>query len=220
MATSDVESPGRRTYRSPGRQAASLATRRRVVAAASTLFLADGYAATPVRAVAMAAGVAEKTVYLQFATKAALLKAVVETAIVGDDAAVPVAERDWFKAVVREDDLDQKLKRLVAGTSVLHERTGPVFAMARGAAAVDLEAAALWAQGKLGHQADMTRLADSFETAGLLPGGTTRNWAAQLLYILLGPESWQLARIELGLDPVGYQDWLRTSLTHSFRPQA
>jgi AcrR family transcriptional regulator len=188
------------------------------VAAATTLFLADGYAATPVRAVASAAGVAEKTVYLQFATKLALLKAVVETAIVGDDDEVPVAGREWFQAVVAEQDLNEKLRKLVAGSSALLERTGATFAMAQGAASVDPDAAALWAQGKQGHLADMTRLAESFLAGDLLPAGATLDWAIQLLYILIGPESWQLARIELGLDPKAYQDWLLNSLTRSLQP--
>jgi AcrR family transcriptional regulator len=215
----DIKAPVRRAYRSPERQAASLATRRRIAAAATELFLADGYALTPVRSVARAAGVAEKTVYLHFATKAALLKAVVETAIVGDDAPVPVAEREWFRAVVSEADLAEKLRKLVDGASLLVERTGTIFAMARGAAAVDQEAAALWAEGKQGHLADMTRVADSIQAAGLLPAGATLDWATQLLYILVGPETWQLTRVELGLDPAGYREWLHASLTRAFQPQ-
>ena len=75
---------------------------------------------------------AEKTVYLQFETKSALLKEVVETAIVGDDDAIPAADRDWFHAVVDQTELDQKLRQLVDATSALHERSGAVFAMARG----------------------------------------------------------------------------------------
>ena len=86
----------KRGYRSPRRLAAARETRARICAAARELFLADGYAATSMRAIAAAAGVAEKTVYLQFATKSAVLKMVVETAIVGDDEAVPAAERSWF----------------------------------------------------------------------------------------------------------------------------
>ena len=88
--------PTARAYDAPKRQAAARETRRRIRSAATALFLAQGYAATSMRAVALAAGVAEKTVYLQYATKTALLKEVVETAIVGDDDEVPVAARGWF----------------------------------------------------------------------------------------------------------------------------
>ena len=93
------------------------------------------------RAVALAAGVAEKTVYLQYATKTALLKEVVETAIVGDDDDVPVAARGWFTDALGEPDPRAKLDLIVDGTTALHERTGPMFSVARGAAAVDPDVA-------------------------------------------------------------------------------
>src|SRR3954453_7151361 len=160
---SDSDRTGRRReYRSPRRLAAAQQTRARICAAARELFMADGYAATSIRAIASAAGVAEKTVYLQFATKSAVLKMVVETAIVGDDQAIPAAGRSWFLDAVAETNLDQKLNQLVALTCDLHQRSGLVFAVARGAAAVDPHVAAMWAAGKQGHLSDMTRLARSF----------------------------------------------------------
>ncbi len=206
----------KREYRSPRRLAAARETRARICAAAHALFLADGYAATSIRAIATAAGVAEKTVYLQFATKSAVLKEVVETAIVGDDQAVPAAGRSWFLDAVAETDLDRKLDQLVALTCDLHERSGPVFAVARGAAAVDADVAALWAGGKKGHLADMTRMARSFEEAGLLPPGLDVGWASTTLYVLLGPESWQLIRYELEQDPTAYRSWLASQLRQAF----
>lgn len=159
---------------------------------------------------------AEKTVYLQFATKSALLKEVVETAIVGDDEAIPAADRDWFQDVLAQTDLDHKLRQLAAATSALHERSGAVFAMARGAAATDPEAASLWAFGKRGHSADMTLLARSFTQAGRIPDGSDEDWATTTLYVLLGLESWHLVRVELAHDEQQYREWLLTSLRHAF----
>jgi tetracycline repressor-like protein len=87
-------SSGRPSH-SPRRQEAAAETRRRIRQAARQLFVANGYAATSIRAVAERAGVAEKTVYLAFPTKTDLLK---EVAIVGDDQPIPVAERDWWQS--------------------------------------------------------------------------------------------------------------------------
>src|SRR5215218_9448037 len=67
----------KRKYDATSRRAAAEATRHRICAAAEELFLRDGYARTSIRAVARAAGVAEAAVYLAFATKAALLDAVI-----------------------------------------------------------------------------------------------------------------------------------------------
>src|SRR4051794_40997684 len=75
------EDPVKRRYDAPTRRAAALATRDRICARAEELFVGGGYARTSIRAIATAAGVSEATVYLAFATKAALLDAVILRAI-------------------------------------------------------------------------------------------------------------------------------------------
>src|ERR1700757_4096441 len=84
-----------RRYRSLRREQQARATRARIVAAAARRFLARGYAGTTMRAVAADAGVALPTVELVFGTKARLLKAVIDTAIAGDDEPVPMLARQW-----------------------------------------------------------------------------------------------------------------------------
>jgi AcrR family transcriptional regulator len=214
------DTPPPRPYDAPKRQAAARETRRRIRSAATDLFLAQGYAATSMRAVALAAGVAEKTVYLQYASKTALLKEVVETAIVGDDDDVPVAARGWFTEALAEPDPGTKLQLIVDGTTALHERTGPMFSVARGAAAVDPDVAQLWAAGKKGHRADMGRLAAALGEARMIPPERDVEWATTVLYVLLGLETWDLVRVELDHDVDGYRSWLLTSLQCTFRSEA
>src|SRR5438876_12249761 len=84
-----------RLYRSPRREQQARATRARIIAAAARRFLACGYAATTMRAVAADAGVALPTVELAFGTKARLLKAAIDVAIAGDDEPVPMLTRGW-----------------------------------------------------------------------------------------------------------------------------
>lgn len=206
----------RRGYQSPQRAAAARRTRAKIRVAAAGLFLEQGYAATSMRSIAQTAGVAEKTVYLQFETKSALLKEVVETAIVGDDEAVAAADRGRFQDVATEVDLHRKLRLLADATTALHERSGPVFAVARAAAAHDPDVAVLWALGKRGHRSDMSRLAQSFADLGQLPPGTDADRATTSLYVLLGLETWHLLRVELGLDRDGYGDWLLGTLRQTF----
>ena len=64
---------GARRYRSPRREQQARRTRARITAAAARQFLARGYAAATMRAVAADAGVALPTVELVFGTKARLL---------------------------------------------------------------------------------------------------------------------------------------------------
>ncbi len=208
----------RRAYHAPRRNAGARQTRERIRTAAGELFLADGYAGTSMRSVAKAAGVAEKTVYLQFPTKTDLLKEVVETAIVGDDLPVAAADREWFLAVLAAPPADKMV--LLAGSSAdLHERTGAFFSMARGAAAVDPEAAQLWQGGKRGHLADVSIFAQNLVQAGMVPAAAEER-ARNTLYVLIGPESWHLVRLELGLDAAAYRAWLRTALQAAFPTNA
>src|SRR5215469_2603129 len=77
------------------REAQIAHTEDRIIAAATELFLADGYVATTLEAVAGRAQVGPRTVYVRFGTKAALFKRVVDSAVVGDTLPIPVLERDW-----------------------------------------------------------------------------------------------------------------------------
>jgi len=82
-------------YRSDRRTEKARRTRRRILDAATAVFLERGYAGATMRAIAAAAGVAVPTVELGFGTKAGLLKAAIDVAIAGDDEPVPVLDRAW-----------------------------------------------------------------------------------------------------------------------------
>lgn len=210
---------GRRPYRSPSRDAAAALTRHRIIDAAEALFLSSGYVATSVRSIARAADVAEKTVYLQFDTKPAILKAVISAAIGGSDDAARMARSQWFLDVLAQPRLDRKIELLAEATSALHERTGLVFTVAREAATVDTEVEALYKRGKQGQLTDMTTLAKNLAEHGLIPSPLGVDWAIDVLYILLGPENWYLLRHELGHDQHHYQNWLHTTLAQALEPK-
>src|SRR5215203_790711 len=92
--------PPRRPYRSAKREAAALKTRHAIRDAAETLFLREGYARTSMKAIAAEAGVSEKTMYLTYATKAKLLRHVIEVAVRGDEAPATLSERPGWRAIV------------------------------------------------------------------------------------------------------------------------
>src|SRR5260370_7233160 len=86
-----------RAVRPAGLRAARVAeNEERIVRAAHELFIRDGYRATTLTAVADAAGVAHRTVYVRFGTKAALLKRVIDVALVGDLAPIDGVSREWY----------------------------------------------------------------------------------------------------------------------------
>ena len=95
MSSTAPEAVLKRSYRSEGRQRQARATRERILAVASAEFACRGYAATPMRAVAKAAGVSMATVELAFGTKSQLLRAAISFAIRGDAEPVPMLRRAW-----------------------------------------------------------------------------------------------------------------------------
>ena len=79
----------------PGRRARkALATRHRVLDAAETLFVRDGYAAATIAAIAEKADVAVQTVYAVFGNKRAILNELLAIRVVGDDHANPLQSRE------------------------------------------------------------------------------------------------------------------------------
>ena len=85
----------RRSYVSATRTKRAQKTRKRVIEAATRLFVQQGYATTTMRAIADEAGVSVPTVELLFGTKAQLLHVVIDVAVAGDDEPVPVLSRAW-----------------------------------------------------------------------------------------------------------------------------
>ncbi len=94
-----------RRYRAPGRTSQARETRGRILAAARELFERRGFATT-MREIADAAGVSVGTVELGFKTKGALLDAVVDQAIAGDDEPVALLQRSWATSL---EDVDANL---------------------------------------------------------------------------------------------------------------
>ena len=134
MDTDGTGSATVRRYRSPRREANARQTRARIIAAATRRFLAHGYSATTMRAVAADAGVALPTVELAFRTKARLLKAVIDVAIAGDGEHLTMLDRQWAAQAESATDPAAFLEAFSRQLTVSAGR-------AAGLAAVALEAA-------------------------------------------------------------------------------
>ena len=203
--TEDVNPPDETTTL---RQAQTALTEQRILAAATELFLADGYIATTLEAVARRARVAARTVYVRFGTKAALFKRVVDVAIVGDTEPVGVLDRDWTTRAMTAPTLAE---RLTAGAAIgrqIMERTGALFGVAQQAAAVEPLIAAQWQEGReqsrYAQEVIWTKLADD----GLLPADADLAWLIDTASILAAAETYLLVTRMLGWDLDTYQDWL------------
>src|SRR4051794_30190567 len=95
---------GRRPYDSSGRRTQAQRTRADIVNNAQGLFLEYGYTGTTMAAVAAGAGVSVETIYKSVGNKPAVLKAVLDVAILGDDDTVPMLDRPMVAELRSEPD--------------------------------------------------------------------------------------------------------------------
>src|SRR5690348_17652255 len=117
----------KRGYRSDLRAAHAVETRRRIVASAAELFVAHGYGATTVDAVAEAAGVSRKTVFTAVGSKLDLLTTAVDWAVAGDDDAVPLAERPAMRRLLSRRDPGDLLAGLARSTTAIGVRVAALY---------------------------------------------------------------------------------------------
>lgn len=114
--------------------------------AARRLFSSKGYLATSIDDIAAEAGVARPTVFTAVGPKPAILKAVVDQTIAGDDQAVPVADRPWFTEAINETDPRRAIRLHVRNMCGIQQRFALLLRALEVAAATDADAADLYAE--------------------------------------------------------------------------
>lgn len=120
MSTGRAERPGVRAE-------SARATRRRIVDAATSLLLAEGYHDVSVAALAKAAGVSPQTVYNAIGGKAEVLKLAYDTLLAGDDAPIPMSERPEFRAIAQAPDRRGLLVAYAALCGLIYGRVGSLL---------------------------------------------------------------------------------------------
>jgi AcrR family transcriptional regulator len=213
--TSDVNPADQKP---PLRHAQVALTEQRILAAATELFLADGYLATTLEAVARRAQVSARTVYVRFGTKAALFKRVVDVAIVGDTEPVDVLGRDWMQRALTAPTAAERIDASAAAGRQIMQRTGALFAVAQQAAAVEPLIAGFWQQGReqsrYAHEVFWTRMAAD----GLLDPAIDLTWLIDTASILAAAETYLLITHMTGWDLDAYQAWLAATWTRLAAP--
>jgi AcrR family transcriptional regulator len=203
---------------SPLRQAQIRQTEERIIAAATELFLADGYVATTLEAVARRAQVGARTVYVRFGTKAALFKRVVDVAIVGDTRPIDVLGRDWAQVALTAPTASE---RIAAGAAVgrqIMERTGALFAVAQQAAAVEPLIAGFWQQGREQSRHAQAVIWTRMAEDGLLDPGVDLAWLIDTARVRGGAATYVLITRMRGWDLDAYENWLVTTSTRLAAP--
>ena len=176
--------------------------------AAHELFARDGYQATTLTAVADAARVAHRTVYVRFGTKAALLKRVIDVALVGDLAPIDVVSREWYRTATTAPALEQRIAALARGSARLMASAADVIAVAREAEPAEPLLAAAAHAGRAATRDAVRAFWTRARDDGLLPPGCDLAWLADTTSVLAHAETYLLMRETLRMTPAGYEKWL------------
>lgn len=204
--TDDVKTQ-KRAYRSTRRAEQVAQTRREILAAAGTLFRAQGYAAVAMPVIARDAGVGVETIYRAFGSKAGLFRAVIDAAVAGGSTRAdrPVEERPAIRAVIEEPDPRRQVERYAATQPGIHRRSGPLLLALAGAAATDPELGALWREIEEARRMGQSRFVGMLAARGALrPGlsvdeGADGLWALTSIAVydmLVGTRGWSVERYE------------------------
>ena len=180
----------------------------RIVRAAHELFTRDGYQATTLTAVADAARVAHRTVYVRFGTKAALLKRVIDVALVGDLAPIDVVSREWYRTATTAPTLEERIAALARGSARLMASAADVIAVGREAEPAEPLLAAAAHAGRAATRDAIRTFWTRARDDGLLPPGCDLAWLADTTSVLAHAETYLLMRETLRMTPGGYEEWL------------
>lgn len=198
------------------RRAANFAaTQAHVVAAASRLFLSQGYARTTIADIAREAGVAVQTVYNAVGGKGAVLKRVFEAAVAGPAAprTVPEVMRERTRDVGDGAALAQLLADWFAE---VHERMGPLWRVIDEAAAHDDEVAAFARERALARLRNYGDAADALRRAGAGSAGLDRDGTAALIWAVGHPQVYATLVGQQGWSTAKYRKWVSAALRAAF----
>jgi len=208
----------RRAYHSPRREEQARQTRRAILEAALPLFAEQGYSAVSLAEIARAAGVALKTVEAAFGTKAKLLTALWDVSIVGDDEAIPLAEREWFREMLAESDPRRQLELHARNARGIKQRLGALTEVMRRAAQSDPEIDARWQIVQDQFMENQTMVAESLAAKDALRPELDAAAAAEMLWTLNHPSLYYLVVHERGWAEDQYECWLADSFVHQLLP--
>lgn len=196
------------------------ATRRKIIDAATELFVSDGYTATTLEQIAASANVSVQTVYFHFGNKRTVLKQAVDVAAVGDDQPVAMLNRPGLERARAQQDPHQAILYWTAYGREVMTRVGPIMRVVRGAAATEDEMARQWADNSAQTAAAFRVLAEQLDAIGALQ--VPIEIAVDILCALSGLEMYLLLT-ERGWSPQQWEVFVVDSLTHALlnkkRPQ-
>jgi AcrR family transcriptional regulator len=190
------------------------ASRAAVLRAARSLFLEHGYGATTLDQIAREAGVSKPTIFTSVGNKAAVLKAVRDVALAGDDDPRPVTQRRSVAAIADAPDLGTAIRLTARHLTTVAARYHDVHEMLRGAASVDRTVAGLWETAEAERHVGAGHVLDRLSRHARPAAPRAR--AVDRLWLLMAPDNYQRLVMARGWSRAAYESWLAGEITALF----
>lgn len=201
-------------YDNRQRREAARTTRARVLAAATASFLGRGFGGTTIRQVAEDAGVSQETIYKSFGGKAALLKAVYDVSLVGDDDDVPLAGRPEAIAVRDAESPAAAATAYAELARLISTRIDPLLRVLLGARDTDRALAEFARTTERERHVGSSFYVRHWATRGWLRDDITVEHAIDTVWALNSPQPrWLL--LDHGWSDEQYTPWLAGLIHHA-----
>jgi AcrR family transcriptional regulator len=191
-----------RPYHSPIRQQQADETRRRIVDAARTLLLDNGYDGTTIENVARAAGVSPQTVYAVFGSKRGILAGLLDRARFGSA---------YLESVARAKDTAGPVERLRLVATIarqIYDAERAELEILRGAGAVSPDLLELDREHERRRFQAQAPTVESLARSGRLQAGLNASRAADILWTFTGRENYRMLVVDRGWTSDEYEAWL------------
>jgi len=188
------------------------ATRLKIVHAAEAEFLERGFHGATVAAIARRAGVAQQTVYFVFHNKVALISAVIDNAVIGEDEPTIPQESASWKAMEAEPDATEALRIFVRGTGPLFARAAAISEILYAAALTDPEMRDTWDTHETLRVEGFRSVIQGLASKGGLRRGLDIGTATDIFMTIYGDATYHLFITERGWSHGQLIEWYCESL--------
>lgn len=180
-----------------------------ILSAALEAFLEDGFVGTTMEDVAEKAGVARRTVYNQFGSKAGLLIAVINDRVVASEERSIEADHYAVRALT---DPEQMIDAFIRSHVGVAARSLPILKVTFEAALIDGEVAKAYEMNEEYRYQAQQVLVDALANRGLLRTDVSISYLKRGFWLLAGPQTLMTAT-DAGWDIETYANWLKDTVT-------
>lgn len=194
------------------RRERSEATRLKIVHAAEAEFLAKGFHGATITSIAQRAGVAPQTVYFVFHNKVALISAVIDDTVLGQDEPTVPQSSEWWAAARAEPRADEALRIFIRGAGPIFQRTSAISEILRAAALTDDDLLATLELHQNRRYESFREVVEMLAAKGPLKRGLDVEHATDIFMTVYGESTYQLMTGERGWSHERFIDWLCDTL--------